>query len=218
MEFGKVEVRQLERIDFRLPADPLVNREVLSTGKGQTKFYIGCAKWGRKDWIGKLYPPGTKEKDFLECYAKLFNSIELNATYYKSPDRAQVTAWRKKAGKDFRFCPKFPEAITHTGMLQHTGPALQAFLEAIAAFEASLGPVFLMPNPQMGPDALPVIERFMTGLPQELPLFLEARHPGFYTGGYHPALYRFLREQQRGAVITDAAGRRDCVHMHLSTP
>src|SRR5688572_24389604 len=73
MEFGKVTEEELEQIDFTLPPDPSVNKEVLKKGKGKTKFYVGCAKWGRKDWIGKLYPVGTKEKDFLEYYAGIFN-------------------------------------------------------------------------------------------------------------------------------------------------
>jgi len=44
------------------------------------QIYVGCAKWGRKDWVGKIYPEGIKESDFLKLYGKHFNSIELNAT------------------------------------------------------------------------------------------------------------------------------------------
>ena len=66
MDFGKIPEKELLQTDFTLPPDPPENKEVLKRGKGKTKFYIGCAKWGRKDWIGKLYPQGTKEKDFLE--------------------------------------------------------------------------------------------------------------------------------------------------------
>ena len=74
MEFGKVSEEELDFIDFTLPSEPLDNDVILrSTKNSKTDFYIGCAKWGRKDWIGKLYPKGTKEKDFLEYYAKLFN-------------------------------------------------------------------------------------------------------------------------------------------------
>ena len=75
MDFGKIEEKDLKTIDFKLPPDPSENIEVFKKGKGKTKFYIGCAKWGRKDWIGKLYPKGTKEKDFLHYYATQFNSI-----------------------------------------------------------------------------------------------------------------------------------------------
>lgn len=218
MEFGRIDEQQLAMVDFRLPPDPDVNGEVLKEGKGKTKFYIGCAKWGRKDWIGKLYPHGTKEKDFLEHYARLFNSIELNATFYKSPSVEQVTAWRQKVGNDFLFCPKFTQTITHLKRLNNTQAEVDSFLHAISAFGKNLGPIFLMPNPQMGPKQKPVLERFIDDFPKDVELFLEVRHPDFFTDGFDAELYDFLRRHQRGTIITDAAGRRDCVHMHLSTP
>ena len=140
MDFGKIDEQLLDTTDLSLPPDPEVTTAVLKKGKGKTTFYIGCAKWGRKDWIGKLYPVGTKEKDFLEYYAKLFNCIELNATFYKAPDAAQVTAWKSKAPKKFLFCPKFPQTITHLKRLNNTGPAVDSFLTAISAFGKKPGP------------------------------------------------------------------------------
>ncbi len=220
MEFGKVSADILERIDFTLPPDPVVTTEVLKTGsrKGKTTFYVGCAKWGRKDWVGKLYPPGTKEKDFLQAYARLFNAIEFNGFYYSVHSAEQVRKWRSQVPDGFRFCPKFTQTITHYKRLRHTQAEVDAFLSVIDAFGDNLGPVFLMPHPQMGPGELDVIQAFIAGLPDDLEVFLELRHENFYTNGYHQELYAFLQENRRGTVISDAAGRRDCVHMHLSTP
>ena len=218
MEFGRVDDKTLKQIDFSLPPEPAVNKAVLKKGKKKTKFYIGCAKWGRKDWVGKLYPHGTKEKDFLEYYTKMFNSIELNATFYKSPTVAQVETWKNKTGKDFLFCPKFPQIITHLKWLKDVKPYVDDFLEAAHAFGKNLGPIFLMPNPQMGPKHRETIEQFITDFPKDVSMFLELRQPEWYIDGYDPGLYQFLVKQKRGTIITDAAGRRDCVHMHLSTP
>lgn len=218
MEFGKVPDAELNKIDFSLPPDPEVNKEVLKKGKGKTKFFIGCAKWGRKDWIGKLYPKGTKEKDFLEYYARMFNSIEFNGFYYGLHSREQVEKWKEKVPKGFKFCPKFTQSITHYKRLQDVQPEVDQFLSVIDAFGDSLGPVFLMPHPQMGIKYIPVIEHFIADIPKDVALFLELRHEDFYTEGYNKEVYDFLRKHKRGTVITDAAGRRDCVHMHLSTP
>ncbi len=220
MEFGKVSNEELEQIDFKLPKDPKATTEVLKKGKGKTKFYIGCAKWGRKDWIGKLYPKGTKEKDFLEYYARLFNCIEFNATFYKSPSPDQVLKWKEKVPKGFKFFPKFPQTVTHLKRLRNTGPEVDAFLQAIHEFKDNLGPIFLMPHPQMAPKQREVIETFIKDFPKDADLFLELRHQDWYAGGegYDPDLFDFLKQQKRGTIITDAAGRRDCVHMHLSTP
>src|SRR5690606_6342034 len=107
MDFGKVNSNDLESIDFKLPPDHAATANILSGKKSSRKpeIRVGCAKWGRKDWIGKIYPAGTKEKDFLSLYAKQFNCIELNATFYRIPTVAQITGWKEKVGKDFKFCP-----------------------------------------------------------------------------------------------------------------
>lgn len=220
MEFGKIPEQELDQMDFTLPPDPPVNKEVLKKGKGKTKFYIGCAKWGRKDWIGKLYPPGTKEKDFLHYYATQFNSIEFNGFFYNIHSREQVEKWVSAVPKGFIFCPKFTQSVTHLRRLKNARGEVDKFLDVVTAFGDHLGPLFLMPHPQMSVKTLPVIEDFISTLPKDIELFLELRNEEWYSeaGGYNHELYDFLRKQKRGAVITDAAGRRDCVHMHLTIP
>ena len=220
MEFGKLEEKDLVQMDFKLPPDPPENKEVLKKGKDKTKFYIGCAKWGRKDWIGKLYPKGTKEKDFLHYYATQFNSLEFNGFFYNGHSREQVEKWVAAVPKGFLFCPKFTQAITHIRRLKNAKNEVDTFLDVVSAFGSHLGPVFLMPHPQMGVKHLPTIEAFINDIPKDVDLFLELRHEEWYDAkqGYNPELYKFLRAAKRGTIITDAAGRRDCVHMHLSTP
>src|ERR1700712_4770263 len=99
MEFGRVSETSLNKIDFKLPADPAFNKKILK-GKAakDPKVYLGCAKWGRKEWVGKIYPPKTKEKDFLDNYVHHYNSIELNATHYKIYDFETIKKWSDKAG------------------------------------------------------------------------------------------------------------------------
>lgn len=221
MEFGKVPEAELERIDLRLPADPQATAEVLggNRNKNKTAFYIGGTTWVRKDWVGTYYPKGTKDKDFLEQYARQFNTIELNTTFYRMPAVQQVAQWKSKVGGGFKFCPKFTDTITHLKRLQDTRLLVDTFLESIHAFGENLGPIFLMPHPQMGPKYISVIEGFLQDLPVDVDLFLELRHPEWFKEeGYHKELLAFLRQQRRGTIITDAAGRRDCTHMHLSTP
>lgn len=218
MEFGKVTEQELEEIDFSLPPDPEVNSKVLKPRKTPTKFYIGCAKWGRKDWVGKLYPPKTKEKDFLEHYARIFNSIEFNAVYYRMPFPSDVWKWKSKVPEGFLFCPKFTQTITHMKRLKNVAFETGKFLEAMTEFGDNLGPLFLMPHPQLSPKQIDTLKEFITDFPQDVSMFVELRHKDWYIDGYHRELYDFLVAQQRGTIITDASGRRDCLHMHLSTP
>src|SRR5689334_23224503 len=159
MEFGKLESSELDYVDFSLPEDqPETSRILAASTHAPTKFYIGCAKWGRKDWLGKIYPPKTPESEFLNHYARHFNSIELNATFYRMPRAAMTAGWKSKVGNDFRFCPKFVNSITHIRRLKDTDEAVDRFLAGISGFGETLGPVLLMPHPGFGPKNLPVLD------------------------------------------------------------
>lgn len=221
MEFGKVESGSLGKIDFTLPPDRPETTRILRTArdKHKTKIFVGCAKWGRKDWIGKIYPKGTKEADFLARYAKHFNCIELNATFYRMPTVSQTSGWRDKVGEDFMFCPKFTDQITHIRRLKDAGELTDRFLEGISGFKNNLGPIFLMPHPGMGPKTIDTIDTFIQSLPQDIHLFVEVRHPGWFEDREaFQDLFSRLEKAKAGAVITDSSGRRDCVHMRLTTP
>lgn len=219
MEFGKTDPEQLKTINLSLPPEPAANKALLAKNKkADKKIYVGCPEWGKKEWVGRFYPTGTQEKDFLYAYARLFNCIELNTTYYQIPSIAQIQKWRATAGPGFKFCPKFPQFITHVQRLVNCMPETIAFINAVYAFEDSLGPLFLMPHPQMGPNALGIIEKFIAKLPADLDLFLELRHPLWFINGINKQLYDMARRYDVGLIITDAAGRRDCVHMYLTKP
>src|SRR4030095_6764571 len=112
MDFGKVNTSELAGIDFTLPDNHADTKKLLSSkGSKDSVIYIGCAKWGRPEWVGKIYPKGTKEKDFLQYYVKQFNSIELNATHYRIFPSSTIEGWANKAGAGFKYCPKFPQII-----------------------------------------------------------------------------------------------------------
>src|SRR5215211_1546790 len=95
MDFGRVP--ELNDVDFKLPPEPLFNKAILKgTPAKNPLVYIGCAKWGRKEWIGKIYPKGTKDAQFLDEYVKHYNSIELNASHYKLYKPADIQKWIDK--------------------------------------------------------------------------------------------------------------------------
>ncbi|MCI0751481.1 MAG: DUF72 domain-containing protein [Flammeovirgaceae bacterium] len=220
MDFGKVDSAELDKIDFTLPPDHPGTIQVLKKYKAKsTEVYIGCAKWGRPDWVGKIYPPKTKQADFLNHYAKHFNCIELNATFYRMPTKSQIKTWKDKVGPDFKFCPKFVDQITHIKRLKDTKELVDRFLEAIYEFRENLGPLFLMPHPQMGPKSLEVQQAFIESMPKDIQLFAEQRHKDWYgKSEAFDSLFAMMEKSKTGSIITDASGRRDCVHMRLSTP
>jgi uncharacterized protein YecE (DUF72 family) len=183
MEFGKVDI-DLNNIDFTLPPDPEGTTRLLqkqNPAAAKPEIFVGCAKWGRKDWVGKVYPPGTKEADFLSVYAKHFNCIELNATFYRIPTVSQTAGWAAKVGKDFKFSPKFTDKISHLKRLKDVQALTDQFLEGISGFKENLGPVFLMPHPGMGLKTLETTEAFIQSLPKDIDLFVELRNPQWFS-------------------------------------
>lgn len=219
MEFGRLKTEELESVDFSLPAEPAFNKKILN-GKPfkQPKVYLGCAKWGRSEWVGKIYPPKTKERNFLQHYVEHYNSIELNTTHYKIIGARGISKWKEKAkGKDFRFCPKMYQGVTHRGTLKGKEFLTREFLRGVLAFEENLGPIFVQVSDSFSPNRKDDLFKFMLSLPKDVQFFLEVRHPAWFSKEKErEELFEFLSANNIGAVITDTAGRRDCAHMRLT--
>ncbi|MDB5229268.1 MAG: hypothetical protein JWN76_73 [Chitinophagaceae bacterium] len=221
MDFGRVPDNQVDLVNFSLPAEPAFNKKILKGKKAaHPKVYVGCAKWGRKEWVGKIYPKGTKDAQFLDHYVKHYNSIELNATHYKIQPPAQIKQWSDKAeGRDFIFCPKVPQAISHFSGFGEKAQALtNSFLEGVYEFGDHLGPIFLQVSERYAPARKESLIAYLQLLPKDLQFFLEVRHPEWFLNETSEDLFTVLKKIKIGAVITDTAGRRDCCHMHLTVP
>jgi uncharacterized protein YecE (DUF72 family) len=220
MDFGRIPEKDLNKTDFILPPDPAFNKTVLP-GKPVDKpdVYLGCSKWGIKEWIGKLYPKGTKEDTFLDQYIHHYNALELNATHYKLHPLPTFAKWAEKA-KDlhFKFCPKVYKGISHFGTLDKKQEFTNIFLERAVLFGKQLGPVFLQVSDRFSPKRKDELFRYLETLPLDIQFFLEVRHPEWYNPEIQQLMFQKLKELGIGAIITDTAGRRDMVHMHLTTP
>jgi len=222
MEFGKVPQIDLYNIDFTLPVDTELNLKTLADNKrtNSLQVFVGSAKWGRKEWINKIYPPKTKEVNFLDEYVKHFNSIELNATFYKIYDPEAIHSWKEKAvsNPDFRFCPKFSQTITHYRRFKNVDEVTTAYYNSILAFGDHLGPLFIQVGNNFTPKSFPALKAYLESLPTDIPVFLELRHKEWFANSLiRKELLDLLTKLKIGAVLTDTAGRRDVLHMELTT-
>lgn len=220
MDFGKVSSAELKTVDLCLLDDLEKNRNILKGKRvSSPKIYVGCAKWGRTEWIGKIYPEGTKEAKFLDHYVEHYNSIELNATHYKTYAPSSIKKWADKAeGKDFLFCPKVPQSISHYSSFVNIEDKTDAFLEGIFAFGKHLGPVFLQVSDRFSPKRKENLFNYLENLPTDIQFFLEVRNPEWFSAEESEKLASNLSKLNVGYIITDTAGRRDCVHMYLTIP
>jgi len=221
MKFGKLPENELDTVDFSLPAEPAGNVKILGGSKNnRASVHIGCPQWGVPGWVGKIYPAKAKEKEFLANYVQHFNCIELNATHYKIYDQTAISRWAEKAnGRDFLFCPKMYQGVTHLGSLMGKAGMITDFLQGIKVFDQHLGPVFMQLSDSFAPNRKEELFTFLRSLPTDISFFLEVRHPDWFAQpAVRKELFNTLYLNKTGAVITDTAGRRDCAHMYLTVP
>lgn len=229
MDFGKT--TNLDTVTLSLPPGHPFNARVWTgvTPTKQPNVFIGGPVWANKDYVGKIYPSTAKEKEFLHHYVRQFNTIELNLTHYQIPTPGMIDKWkteaagvaaeRKNAGTSFLYCPKFPQAISHERLLQGAENLTNEFINAIFGLEEFLGMSFLQLPPLFSPSNWPVLERYLSALPDDLDVAVEFRHPDWFKSSaiWGQTLER-LHGLHRHTVITDVAGRRDVLHMGLSSP
>lgn len=221
MEFGRVPEVQLNGIDFSLQMDNTFNKSILLGKKvKQPKLYIGCAKWGREEWVGKIYPHKTKEKDFLQHYVKHYNSIELNATHYKVYGEKGIQKWVEKAANtNFVFCPKMYQGVTHRGSLLGKDFISTEYFRGIIAFGKHLGPVFIQVSDAFSTKRFAELISYLDTLPKDIQFFVEVRHKDWFNNTtIFQELLAALNQLKVGLVITDTAGRRECASMALTVP
>ncbi|MGB0850702.1 MAG: DUF72 domain-containing protein [Bacteroidia bacterium] len=215
MKFGKVENPGI--LDLSLPKDHIDTARVLDQGgyEGKKpKVYIGCPRWAKAELKG-FYPRGTKDE--LTYYSSQFNSIEMNAFYYRIFPTTTVDKWYDRSASDFTFFPKVPQLISQFRRLKNCENELNDYLISISHFKEKLGTVFLQMNDNYGPKNFDDLTKFVKQWPVDLPLSVELRHTEWYNDK-HVAneLYAMLEENKVCHTITDTAGRRDIMHMRLT--
>ena len=220
MDFGRLS--DLRYVDFRLPADHPETAALLARAQAAApapRVFVGCPIWTNKAWLGSYFPAGIKDADYLHHYARQFNSIELNTTHYRIPDAPMVRKWREATPTGFQFCPKIPQIISHDRELYNADDLTTTFCRAISGLEDRLGWAFLQLPPTFGPEHLPRLERYLLDFPDYVPLAVELRHPAWFSDpGLRDAVFAMLEALGKTLVISDVAGRRDVMHMRLTTP
>lgn len=216
MKFGQVDNPQ--DIDFSLPPDAPETKHLLQfhqNGKS-LEVYVGCAKWNRTDLKG-FYPRGTKDE--LVYYSRQFNAIELNATFYRMPDREQVLTWKNKTPDGFKFFPKVTDLVTHYRRLINVGEPLENFCNAISNFEEKLGMAFMQLHDNFSPKDYGRLKEALENFPKGIPLAVEVRNAQWFSDPEISREYtRLLENLEMSNIIVDTAGRRDMLHMRLTSP
>ena len=215
MKFGKVD--DPSKIDFTLPPDHPGTKKVLSKFKpvSTPNLYVGCAKWNRADLKG-FYPRGTKDE--LEYYSREFNSIELNATFYRIFPADVFAGWYEKTPPDFRFFPKVFQGVTHWKRLNDFEAYLNDYLLNASNLKEKLEMAFVQMHGTFAPKNMDRLVPFFEAIPKDFPIAVEFRHTDWFNDeSVSEELYAILEKYKVSNIIVDSAGRRDLMHMRMTT-
>lgn len=216
MDFGRL--ASVDPVQFVLPPMdarfPFFSQGTKEPGK-TGRLRVGAPIWSCPEWVGGVYPPGTRPKDFLKHYSRWCESIELNSTFYGIPSDRTIAQWREAVPDDFKFVVKLPQTLSH-------GPNLVAqstLWRSLQGFGDRLGMVFLQLPPGWSVERFPELERFLDSVPSTVQIAVEFRHTSWFQ---HQRLrypvYELFRHRGVSVVISDVAGRRDVLHASLPVP
>lgn len=177
-------------------------------------FYLGCAVWAYKGWVGDLFPLGSPTKDLLRLYSQRFTTVEGNTTFYAIPSQDTISRWVAETNPSFKFCLKLPRHLTHKGLLKPSIPGTLSFIELMQGLKERLGVIFVQLPPSYTPASLEDLVEFLTALPrQSVQIALEVRHRDWFQEPYQSQLTQQLEALGVGRVLLDSrpiyTGERD---------
>jgi uncharacterized protein YecE (DUF72 family) len=144
------------------------------------KVHIGTSGWHYKHWRGTFYPADIKSASQFEYYSRLFQTVEINNSFYKLPDKATFAAWREAAPRGFVFAVKASRFITHMKKLKVDPESISRFFTHSQELEKNLGPILfqLPPHWKVNPERL---NTFLQHLPRGFSYTIEFRNATWYT-------------------------------------
>jgi uncharacterized protein YecE (DUF72 family) len=174
---------------------------------------IGCSGWNYSHWRERVYPKGLPQHRWLAHYASLFDTVEVNNTFYRLPNRSAVAGWVAQSPPGFVFAVKASRFLTHVKRLADLGQGLERFYERIEP---------LVDSPKMGPVLWQLPPHFrrdddrLAGALERLPAgrhCFEFRHESWFAS----EVYALLRAHDAALVIGDTPQRTFQAHELTAT-
>lgn len=151
----------------------------------KSKIEIGCQGWNYDDWTTKaggesiFYPRGTRSNEMLALYAEIFDTIEVDSTFYAIPPLATFESWYKKTPENFTFSLKLPQEITHThGLRKSSFIVIDEFCEKAKELKEKLAVVLIQMPPQFEAtkENAQNLRNFLEFLPKDVRFAVEFRN------------------------------------------
>ena len=147
------------------------------------RIRIGTQGWNYDAWVGPFYPADTRPADYLTVYARAYDTVEVDSTFYAIPATKTVRGWAERTPDGFTFALKLPQEITHERRLKDCAAPAGQFFDAARELGPKLGPVLMQLGPDFGPALLPALAAFLPSVPGDILLAVEFRHRGWINEG-----------------------------------
>jgi uncharacterized protein YecE (DUF72 family) len=168
-------------------------------------FFLGCAVWAYKGWLGDFYPTGTRSSDYLSLYSRRFTTVEGNTTFYAIPNKDTIARWVDETPTGFKFCLKLHRDITHQGLLEPKIADALSFIDRVKDLGERLGAIFIQLPPSYQPKLLEDLIAFLEALPrQQIPIALEVRHLDWFKESSTNNLTEILQQLNVSRVLLDS--------------
>ncbi len=161
---------------------------------------IGTQGWNYDAWVGPFFPLGTRPVDYLTVYARAFDTVEVDSTFYAVPAARTVRGWYERTPSSFTFALKMPQEITHERRLRNAEDVSSLFFDRARELGEKLGPVLIQLGPDFGPVELPALANLLPTLPADIAFSVEFRQRGWIQDG----VLALLAEHGVGLTLTDA--------------
>ena len=160
---------------------------------------VGTQGWNYDAWAGVFYPTETRPADYLGVYARAFDTVEVDSTFYGTPAVSTLRSWRARTPAHFIFALKLPQEITHEQRLRDDTGLTEEFFERVRELGPKLGPVLVQTGPDFEPAELPALVSFLGRIPDDVRTAIEFRHRGWISDG----VLALLRERNVALTLTD---------------
>lgn len=162
---------------------------------------IGTSGWSYDHWAGVLYPPGLPPRDRLSVYTTAFDTVEVNATFYRWPRAAAFASWNSRLPPGFEMAVKAPRGLTHARRLREPEEWIGRMTVALHEVRDRRGPLLLQLPPTMTRDDAR-LDRFLALLPGWMRPVVEFRHPSWE----HDDVFAILERRGAAYCVMSGAG------------
>jgi uncharacterized protein YecE (DUF72 family) len=144
-----------------------------------SNIHVGCSGWVYRHWRGIFYSEGLPQKRWFERYAEEFDTVEINASFYRLPLASTFEGWRDKAPPGFRYAVKVNRFITHMKKLVECEDAVDRFIALARPLGEKLGPLLYQLPPSLHKN-VERLDTFLARIPKDLEQVFEFRHKSWY--------------------------------------